>query len=352
MMAGSRADGIFPGRSESLFGRDEQLLHLHRQTVAGSTTLVCVLGSGGLGKTRLLEAFGSWLVANGLPCGPVIDFYHVESFRASTIEGAIFEGLTQWAPEHRALLEPYFEKRTGLEHARTSGKEFRQAQQAARAAFVRCYNAIAAVAARAGVRITLLFDTVEQAVILGDRIAERLEAGETNVSTGGAYWLSATLPQLANTLVVFGGRPETLYKTPVALYDELGATIPSQVLTLAGLDEQATAELANDMRARALASPDEQTAGVAKAIDLSEEGKLRAWYELSAGLPFWIAILFTLEFVGDGPDGVLSDLQDAVSSLGADERLDATQREAFRERLRDYFLRRADCPRRCTEPTE
>lgn len=338
MMVDSRADGMLPGRSESLFGRDEQLTLLQGLTVTGPTTLVCVLGLGGLGKTRLLEAFGARLLAAGLPCGPLVDFYHVESFRASIIEEAICAGLAQWAPEYQTLLEPYFVARALLERARTSGNEFRQAQQAIRATFVQSYNAIAARAAARGARITLLFDTVEQAVMLSDRTEGLLEVGETNASSGGAYWLSMTLPQLENTLVVLGGRPETLYKTPVALYDELGASLPGQVLTLTGLGEQATAELADDLRTRALASPDEQTAGVAEAIDLSDKVKLRAWYELSEGLPFWIAILFTLEFVGEGPDGVLGDLQEAVSGLAPNETLSPTQREAFRARLRDYFL--------------
>jgi hypothetical protein len=338
MMADARADGTIARRSDTLFGRGEQLAGLGALGAAGPTRLVCVVGAGGLGKTRLIEAFGQQLDDQGLPHGPIVDFYHVDSFRASAIEAGIVRALKRSAPRHAALFEPYFAAVGDLERARNSGSGFPAAQRQLREAFVASYNAFAAEAASAGSRVVLLFDTVEQAVELSDETEERLGLGQSSASAGGEHWLRAILPRLANTLVVVGGRPETLYGAPVSLYGDLRAQITGDTLELSGLDEAATAALARDMLARARASSDEQMVGIAATIDLDDPGKLRAWYLLSEGLPFWIAILFTLEFVGGEPGGVLSDLQDTVTALAPGDALGDEQREALRDRLRDYFL--------------
>lgn len=338
MMADARADGTIARRSDTLFGRGEQLAGLMALVAAGPTRLVCVIGAGGLGKTRLIEAFGQQLDDQGLPHGPIVDFYHVDSFRASAIEAGIVAALRRSAPRHAALFEPYFAALGELERARNSGSGFPAAQRQLREAFVASYNAFAAATSRAGSRVVLLFDTVEQAIELSDETEERLGLARSSASAGGEHWLRAILPRLANTLVVVGGRPETLYGAPVGLYDDLRARIPADTLELCGLDEAATAALAREMLAQARASSDEQVVGIAGSIDLDDPGKLRAWYLLSEGLPFWVAILFTLEFVGGEPGGALSDLQDAVAALAPGATLGDEQREALRDRLRDYFL--------------
>lgn len=340
MKTESRADGTIPGRSEVIFGRNADLAWLEELATAtpGASTLVCILGAGGLGKTRLIEAFATRLEQASLPFAPLIDFYHIDSFRAGVVEHVIATALARTAPEHAHLLRPYLKARQRLERSRIGGQEFDQAQRAVRRSFITCYNQVAAALARAQRRMVLLFDTVEQAISLSDGAERHFDLALRDASIGGEHWLRATLPKLHNTLIVLGGRPETLYGQPVSLYAELGALIERRDHELSGLSYSATVELARDMLARASASNDEQTAGIAAAIDLDDPAKLRAWYQISEGLPFWIAILFTLELIGSEPEGVLSALQEEAGTFAPEVPIAAERREALRNELRECFL--------------
>lgn len=339
MTAESRADESIPGRSHALFGRSAELSRLQSLAAeAGPTEIACVLGAGGLGKTRLIEAFAATLARERHPFAPLIDFYHIDIFRASAIEQHITDALAQAAPGHAALLEPYEQARDQLNRSRANGGEFEAAQRAVRASFISCYNALADAMAGTGRRVVLLFDTVEQAVILSDEADRLFGVAQTDSTIGGEHWLRATLPRLHNTLAVLGGRPATLYGQHVALYDSLGAQLARHDIALSGLSYAATVELAHDMLAQARASQDEQTAGIAAMIDLDDREKLRAWHQLSEGLPFWVAILFTIELLGNEPAGLLSRLQEAIAALAPDAPLPQPLRAQFQAELRDYFL--------------
>lgn len=340
MKADSPADGPLPEQAARLFGRADDLARLRSllQAGAGTSELVCVVGEGGIGKTRLLEALVAEAAGISCPSAPIVDFYHIDTFRSSALEEMIVDALEQATPELGAHFEGYRAARADLEQSRMSGAEFEHAQAASHQAFVACYNAAAAEVAKRGARILLPFDTVEQAVALSDGADRIFGVARTDASAGGEHWLRATLPQLQNTLIVLSGRAQTLYGEPVTLYDDLGARLTRHDLALAGLSYEATVELAQDMLARARSSPDEQTAGVAAAIDLDDPTKLRAWHQLSGGLPFWISILFTLEQIGNEPKGLLSALQQEVAALDADGTLTPQRREQLRGKLRDCFL--------------
>jgi len=327
-------------RSAALFGRADVLAMLSALLRApeGSSELVCVLGEGGVGKTRLLEALAAEAKTAQLLFVPITDFYHIDTFRASALEDGILVALEQYDNAFAALLLPYREARARLDQSRQSGAEFEQAQLLVRGSFIECYDAVAARLAKKNCRILLLFDTVEQAVALSDGADHLLDVAQTDASAGGEHWLRATLPQLKHTLSVLSGRPQTLYGEPVTLYADLGAAMTCHNLALAGLSNEATTELAKDMRARALRSDDVQTAGLAEALDLDDEAKLRAWHELSEGLPFWVAILFTIEQIGNVREEPLALLQEEVERLGPNQTLDPARREQLRTALRDFFL--------------
>jgi tetratricopeptide (TPR) repeat protein len=333
-----RAEGTLPRRSEVIFGREDDLDSLAQRASATSATseLVCIIGEGGLGKTRLIEAFAAYLDREGLPFAPLIDFYHVDNFRAGVIEETIALGLRARTPPH--FWDGYMQARQRLEDARSGGQAFDQAQRAVREAFVEAYNQLAEALAGEGRRVVLLFDTVEQAISLSDGADRRFDLPYDDLSVGGEVWLRATLPRLKNTLLVLGGRAETLYGQPVSLYADLGARLPRHTITPGGLDREAAAALARQMLADARAGADEQTAGIASALDLDDPTKLRAWYELSQGHPFWIAVLFTLELIGGEPGGVLNTLQEEVGRLAPDAPLPDDRREALRAALRERFL--------------
>lgn len=333
-----RAEGTLPRRSEVIFGREADLDFLAQRASATSATseLVCILGEGGLGKTRLIEAFAAYLDREGLPFAPLIDFYHVDNFRAGVIEETIALGLRARTPPR--FWDGYMQARQRLEDARSGGQAFDEVQRAVREAFVEAYNQLAEALAGEGRRVVLLFDTVEQAISLSDGADRRFDLPYDDLSVGGEVWLRATLPRLKNTLIVLGGRAETLYGQPVGLYADLGARLPRHTIALGGLDREAAAALARQMLADARAGADEQTAEIASALDLDDPTKLRAWYELSQGQPFWIAVLFTLELIGGEPGGVLNTLQEEVGRLAPDAPLPDDRREALRAALRERFL--------------
>lgn len=339
-MRESRSSGQIPARSEALFGRDADVAWLYERATAapGASELVCITGPGGLGKTRVLETLGAKLESVGHPCTPIIDFYDIDTFRASIVEQVITSALVRSAPTHAHLLQPYLDARRRLEQARISGREFAQVQQEVRQSFIEAYNALADTLAAAQQRIVLLFDTVEQAVDLSDGAARRFAVVRSDASAGGEHWLRVTLPQLRNTLIVLGGRSFTLYGEPVALYADLALKINAHSHPLSGLNYKATVDLARDMLDRTRRNADEQAAGIATAIDLDDPDKLRAWFELSAGEPFWVAILFTLELIGNEAEGILSILQQEVADLPPDESLPIARRDALRAELRTYFL--------------
>lgn len=358
MADGGLASGGFPERGEALFGRDELLRGLidRIEQAERRSEVVLVAGDGGTGKTSLLQALERHLQNEGRPHLPLYDFYHIDYFRPSAIEEAIVAALSAAIPGAQGDFGDYAAARRALDRSRMTGTGFREAQVAARKAFVECYNK-AARRLEAGRRIVLLFDTVEQAVSLSDRADEALgidgadisAGGEhwfgpplrrkrdrgprvgdsVDISAGGEHWLHTTLPLLASTVTILGGRTNTLYGPPVTLYDTLDALMPFHREVLEGLSYDATVDLARDMKARAC-RPGTPDANIAVYIDLEDECKLRVWQILSGGLPFWTAILFTLDLLGlehekDGPyEQIVNEVErlfDTETLAAAEERL-------------------------------
>ncbi|PDW02314.1 ATP-binding protein [Candidatus Viridilinea mediisalina] len=306
-----------PERSKTLFGRDpllerlRQLLKAHTQV----SEVILIEGPGGTGKTVMLQALESDLrAAKPRVFLPIYDFYHIDNFRASAIEEAISVALRVEHPELTDAFATYDAARADLARSRITGDAFQAAQRAVRAAFVASYNhAVEQLALP--YRIVLLFDTLEQAVVLSDGADQVLGVSENDASAGGEHWLRESLPQLKGTLTILGGRSHTLYGAPVGLYDALAAKLPVQHEAIRGLDFAATQALARDMLADAVAkdSPDRN---LALQLDLDDQVKLLTWHLISEGMPFWVALLFTLEFIGQEPNSPLTEFQEQVAAAG------------------------------------
>jgi hypothetical protein len=324
-----------PG-TEHIYGRDEELraITAHLDDQSGQTTVVLLIGDGGTGKTRLAQALTATLKSRSCIFSPLYDFYHVDNFRSSAIEGTI-EGTIK-----RECVRPYPDafaayqaQREKLEHIRQSGSDFEAAQMKVREAFVECYNNVAALEQRAGRKVVLLFDTVEQAVSLTDDAEKRLKGDNLNANAGGEHWLLTMLPQLKNTLAVLLGRELTLYGTDVTLYKRLAEHVSSIEIPLKELRDPDFKDFALELRRQLTHSPDAQTREVAQSLP-TDEVTLSTWYRVSGGLPFWVSLLITCaQLGGDVVDTVQDYYLDHNSFDGIDEQTTHALRKEVIQRI-------------------
>src|SRR5690349_13985265 len=101
---------------ERLFGRESELNQLSTaiQRPHENTFLLLMTGIGGSGKTYLLGRMERLLRKEGVRFCPLYDYYHIENFKASSIERAIIAAL---APGQNAFA-PYFAQRAELDRLR------------------------------------------------------------------------------------------------------------------------------------------------------------------------------------------------------------------------------------------
>lgn len=322
----------------ALFGR-KSLLQRCEDLIAHNiehTRLLLMPGVAGAGKTRLTEEIQDGLKESLRRYLPLYDFYHIDRFKASSIEDAIIAALAEPVnKEDKATLErakqivaaafaAYTEARSVLETARQSGQQFEQAQQVLRESFVTCYNALVKTF---DLPMVLLFDTVEQAVNLADGAEDRLLGRSDNASEGGAIWLREILPQLLNTVVMVLGRPQTLYGKDVELYDQLCIEIKDHTLIdLPGLDQAASQAFVAALRDQMFVSGNEQIRQFAQDIDLEQPSLWPTWFAVADGLPFWLSVLFTCELFGVVPPA-MDALRDQYPTPGTDNSTALTEEQ-------------------------
>jgi hypothetical protein len=292
-------DLIFSERPTDLHGREQEFRHLREILDAPSQTtqIILLIGEGGIGKTRLLHQIRDHL--KDKPCLPYYDFYHVDNFKASSLEQTIIAELD---PEH-SHFDEYWKKRADVAEARMSGAHFDQKQGEIRATFVECYARLAKHYRSEGHYIYLLFDSVEQAIKLTDEVEDYLQI-PTDSSRGGEFWLFHILPQLPNTCVVLSGRPNTLYKAPVTLYADLetNASVATTRVELKGLKDEAITSFALDLcrvpHDGGEFSQKESVDNLFDQLSQNDDQTMTMWCRISGGVPFWIAALFTLYTYG------------------------------------------------------
>ncbi|NJL54519.1 ATP-binding protein, partial [bacterium] len=300
--------------------KPEELKQKHIDGFSDERQIILILGEGGTGKTRRLRDLQTLLGKdNDRIVAPLYDFYHIENFKASSIEQAII-GVLRKRGADDSNFEAYNAAEKALEAARDdTSVQFPEKQQAVRNAFVSDYNAFAAAQPK---HIVLIFDTVEQSVPLTDEAEEKLVQPQTDASAGGYYWLTNTLPQLKNTITVLGGRENVLYGKPVksGLYTELRTQVACKEFRVTGLNQADTREIAQELRRNDEALDDEEH---------------RVLYLVSDGNPFWIDVFLTHSEWGVEPNTKLDALPEQVSQLSEQER--NPYRQAVIESLLDQI---------------
>lgn len=141
-------------------GREEELAHIdHLIQKWGSRQVICLHGTGGIGKTRLLEEIcrredqTQWSNSRALRIADIIDFDDRALFLPENLERQIAHSLDE------AAFEPYLHSLLDwrkMEAANVSPHVLDQHRQQVRQTFLSIYNQIAAQQ-----RLVLLFDTTD-----------------------------------------------------------------------------------------------------------------------------------------------------------------------------------------------
>ncbi|HID29172.1 MAG TPA: hypothetical protein EYP19_04120, partial [Desulfobacterales bacterium] len=165
--------------------------------------VIHIIGGGGIGKTRLLEAIPEEILltcSNKDRCqwGGIFDLYHTDIHTNSGIEAAILRALDADG------FKEYREKRAEYEKLRRAGgdpKLLEELREELWKLFVKGFNEITAQT-----RVILCFDTVELIQYESDMVQEvcGIEYGGVEVRE----WLKTVIPQLKNAVVIFAGRPK------------------------------------------------------------------------------------------------------------------------------------------------
>lgn len=324
---------LFPPRPGAIFGRERELRAINDRLdrPADPTCVLLILGAGGNGKTHLLTEVARGLAEAGRPFLPLYDFYHIENFKPGAIEAAIVRAFG--GPGDDEFAE-YREALARLEQVRQRDENIAEAQHQLRERFVACYNARAA--REIGRPLVLLFDTVEQAVGLGDGAEQALDMGSDDASRGGEHWLRAILPRLQNTVALLSGRETTLYGQPVELYDALAASpeIDVERVPVDGIPAEHLGAFVDSLRASFSESSQPALRELAQTLQL-DPPTLAAWQALSGGQPFWVSMLFScamLRAVPPALDDLRRRLERGEPAPGPDER------EALRGALMSEIL--------------
>jgi AAA ATPase domain/Tetratricopeptide repeat len=325
-------------RSARLYGRAAELDQVTNILAHPTTTAQAIVleGEGGTGKTSLLRRIEHYLREQRMAFLPLYDFYHIDNFKASSIETAIIEALDSISAEASDLFRPYARQREELEHARQSGDAFQQAQQGTRASFIDCYNQFAEHTRERGQPVVLLFDSVEQAVDLSDDAEAYMGGISATASKGGAFWLAATLPDLRNTVCILAGREQTLYGQQVALYEQLRQAMTVHPIALRGIPLAAERQFITDQRAALLTEDTaEDVRELAQSIEINDQTFI-VWRAIADGIPFWDSMLLTSAMLGAIPPEV-DRLREAVFA-GQPINVSPDQRRCLRAAIMQQIL--------------
>lgn len=200
--------GPFAPRTRELIGREEIIEEILQAIVdtGGNRIAFYLVGSGGIGKTRILEeVFGrvrSDPEYQTAQCSKIIDLYHADFYSLGNLRNQIIQSISTESPEafanyHR--IEAEFEKT--LDKEKPIENEVEALLPKLADAFLEDY-----VQFSSGKRIVLLFDTLE---VLAhepeiDVVQEILEEEEPDTSVLG--WLQRNATKLTNTVIVFASR--------------------------------------------------------------------------------------------------------------------------------------------------
>lgn len=191
-------------KTEHIIGRSDLLSRLERYLHAGAEKhFVYIYGSGGVGKTRVLETVQAMVEdsGEGYYSTGIIDLSHTDSHSTSDVERTIIDALDP----RQHYFQRYREAREHYERVRESGTDpqvLEKQRKQLSAYFVEGCRQMAVDTHK----LVLLFDTVELLQYESSAV-EQLAALDT-VDARIKTWLLQHLAELGNVLVVFAGRPK------------------------------------------------------------------------------------------------------------------------------------------------
>jgi tetratricopeptide (TPR) repeat protein len=189
-------------RTKRLVGRTKEREAIKAAIEAESELRVIhVIGEGGIGKSRLLEAIPGEILptcSNKDRCqfGGILDFYHADIHTNSGLEATIIQAVD---PKERGF-KAYRGARDELERLRLAGgRQFEEIRRKLGEYFVQGLNEITAKR-----RVILCFDTVETIQYESDIIESLIDTGVTGMEVED--WLTTHIPNFKNAVIIFSGR--------------------------------------------------------------------------------------------------------------------------------------------------
>jgi len=195
----------FAPRTPSIIGRQEYVEAIRRALAdtAGQSYFLYFVGSGGIGKTRLLEEVMVFQ-QSAIPflSSRIIDLYHADYHSPDGLRQAIVARLDPGNQFFQRYREHYAVLLQKL-HEGNVGPELEQLRNEIDSLFLQEYNILAKQH-----RIALCFDTVELIEYESDTVLEICQIQEE--AMGIKNWFEEQVANFPNTVVLLAGRPRPI----------------------------------------------------------------------------------------------------------------------------------------------
>ena len=280
----------------------------------GDSHILHLVGSGGIGKTMLLEEVKRWC-PRSVVCPDIIDLYTENT--NSRVESAIVSALGKKHFQRYRDGRKRFEGRL----VNWDPEQLTRERQKLTSIFVKDLNAYAKTK-----RVILRFDTVE--TIQYERAEIEQAYGIQPPDVELKTWLLRVIPKLRNTVTILAGREHP--ELSESLKEALGKRL--ELIELKELDEEGTLEYLREMEREAGKRLDMQ--GVAKVLSQFPEPQRRVIHIYTNGHPILLALFIDwLIQEQDVPDAFKTESEQAL-------RQTEEEIEAICERVRQELVLR------------
>ena len=315
-------------KTSHMVGRKEEIKRLRDCLRArGDRHYIYYWAQGGLGKTRLLDELQQLVVeaGPGFFSTGIIDLYHTDVHSSLDVEKAIVDGLDS----ERSYFPTWRRERSVYERLLERGSD-PGVQEKHREALSQVFVKECRDMALEARKLVICFDTIELLQYESSVVEEK--AGLGAVDTRLRSWLLGKLPQLANVLVVFCGRPKErasgkgrdhqsrlVADMKEAFGDEL------DVVELKPFDPEETRELVAELSGN----------------EVIPAGSLPVVHRLTGGRPIFLHLVVDLlRALSPAPRQILDifeEYADLVDAPAGDPRLHEARRRIEVEILRGIF---------------
>lgn len=253
----------------------------------GNTRVIYLCGSGGAGKTRLLEE--SKIIASSkssLYWAGIFDLYHTDLHNPFRLQSAIIESLNPG----RQYFTDYWEKRELFERKRGDGV-FTSSSDAAVQSEIATLNQLFIDALNQFTsrhRVVLAFDTLENVGEELDLIQQVFKLETVKGSLSARQWLLDLCREAKNTVILLAGRPNVELKSDLERINtiDIGRV---ESISVEGLTQSDTSDLLT-VYTRNAPRP------IAKLLS---QNAINIW-QATKGLPVHVAL--TVELILQTPD--------------------------------------------------